>query len=432
MIGSGGVSTGGTPLVDAGSGGAGVNPTCSTGTAQAGDVTLTLSSLQQKISGFGVSTAWGSTFRDPAKDPDMLWSTTTGAGLTLHRIRIGGGTTSETQIAQKAVTYGVKVWATPWEVNPADTSGPNCPGNSQCANPPKLTNGQDWASRLATFVATMKTAGVPIYAVSAENEPDSGGMNGTTSYTATELASFIGTYLGPALAGTDAKVMGPETENWWGFPSYFQAIQDNSAAWGYISILASHEYGKGPSGPEPTITAAGKEYWETEVDTGSTSDDPTADNMPSALHLATTINDDLTKANLNAWHYWWLWAGGSSGLYDTNTNVWTKRFWVMGNFSRFVRPGYMRVSTSGTTPSGVSLSAYTNQADGTIVVVAINTNASDTPVSLFISGAAPCTVTPWVTSDTDSLAAKSPIMVTGARFSATLGAKSVTSFVGKP
>jgi hypothetical protein len=29
----------------------------------------------------------------------MLWSTTTGAGLTLHRIRIGGGTTSETRIA---------------------------------------------------------------------------------------------------------------------------------------------------------------------------------------------------------------------------------------------------------------------------------------------------------------------------------------------
>jgi hypothetical protein len=30
------------------------------------------------------------------------------------------------------------------------------------------------------------------------------------------------------------------------------------------------------------------------------------DGMPSALHLAQTIHDDLTKANLNAFHYWWL------------------------------------------------------------------------------------------------------------------------------
>src|SRR5581483_1829881 len=54
-----------------------------------------------------------------------------------------------------------------------------------------------------------------------------------------------------------------------------------------------------------------KEYWETEVDTGSTSDDPSADNMPSALKLAGTIHNDLTKANLNAFHYWWLYAAGS-------------------------------------------------------------------------------------------------------------------------
>ena len=45
-----GAGTGGTSTV--------INPTaCSTGTAQSGDVTVSLSSLQQKISGFGVSSA---------------------------------------------------------------------------------------------------------------------------------------------------------------------------------------------------------------------------------------------------------------------------------------------------------------------------------------------------------------------------------------
>lgn len=407
---------------------------CGGGTAAASDTVVSLSSLQQKISGFGVSSSYATDFRDPARDPDMLWSTTTGAGLTLHRIRIGGGATSETKIAKKAVQYGVKVWATPWEVNEADTiPRSTCPGNGSCSNPPKLSNPQDWANRLVSFVNTMKSVGVPIYAISAENEPDGEGINHTTSFTAAELATWIGSYMGPAFASTGTKLMAPETMNWYGFPSYFSAIQSNSAAWGYVSIFASHRYGLGPSKPEPTITAAGKEYWDTEFyDTESTSDDQTVDNMPSALNLAATIHDDLTKANLNAFHYFWVYGAGITGLYDTNTNVWTKRFWVMGNFSRFVRPGYMRVSTSGTVPSGVRLSAYTNPGDGTVVVVAINANTTATPVSVFISGAAPCSVRPWVTSATDSLASKPAIPVNNSRFSASLGAKTVTTFVGKP
>jgi glucuronoarabinoxylan endo-1,4-beta-xylanase len=428
--GAGSAETGGA--TEPGTGGATVITACSTGTAQPGDVTVSLSSLQQRISGFGVSSAWAGDFRDPENDPDMLWSTTTGAGLTLHRIRIGGGTTSETRIAQRAVEYGVRVWATPWEVNEADTDRPMCPTNDPCDPPPKLTDPEDWANRLVDFVATMEDAGVPIYAISAENEPDSGGMNHTVSFTATELAEWIGGYLGPALANTNTKVMAPETMNWWGFPEYFTAIQDNGAAWEHVSIFASHAYGLGPREPEPAITDAGKEYWQTEVDTGRAADDPTGDNMPTALNLAETIHSHLTQANLNAWHYWWLWAGGTSGVFNTDTNVWTKRLWVMGNFSRFVRPGYRRVSTSGTAPSGVLISAYTNSADGTVVVVAINHNTSATSVSLFIADAAPCTVTPWVTSDTDNIAAETPITVTDARFTASLEAKSVTSFVGTP
>ncbi|MBN2576940.1 MAG: hypothetical protein JXP73_20420, partial [Deltaproteobacteria bacterium] len=121
---AGAAGAGGTTGAATGGAGGGtvIEPTeCSSGTAQAGDVTVNLSALQQKISGFGVSSAWAGNFNDPNKDPDTLWSTTTGAGLTLHRIRIGGGTTSETKIAQKAVTYGVKVWAAPWEVDTAYT-----------------------------------------------------------------------------------------------------------------------------------------------------------------------------------------------------------------------------------------------------------------------------------------------------------------------
>ena len=90
------------------------------------------------------------------------------------------------------------------------------------------------------------------------------------------------------------------------------------------------------------------------------------------------------------------------------------------------------MSTSGTVPSGLLLTAYTNPADGTVAVVAINSNTSSTNLSVYISGAAPCSMTPWVTSSSDSLASKSSVTVSGSRFTFSLGAQSVTTFVGKP
>ena len=424
-------ASGGTSQPD---GGVVLTPTaCSTGTAQTGDVTVNLSGLQQKITGFGVSSAWAGSYRN-ASDADYLWSTTKGAGLSLLRIRYGDGLA----IAKSAAAAGATVWMTPWGTGTNGATGgsftttqsnPNgCNGSF-----PVLTNPTGLASSLVTWVQNAKTQGVPIYAVSAENEPDSCGINSTTVYSAAQLATWIDV-LGPAMKAIGVKVMAPETMNGCGFTSYFTAIKNDSAAWAAVDIFASHEYGCGTLPVETSIAAAGKEYWETEVDTGTGKGDSSGDGIASALPMATTLHNDLTKANLNAWHIWWLYnASGNGGcLYDTTNNVWSKRLWVLGNYSRFVRPGFMRVTTTGTVPSGVLLTAYQNPADGTVVVVAINSNTSATPISLYVSGVVPCSITPWVTSATDDLASKSAITVSNARFSATLDAQSVTSFVGKP
>jgi hypothetical protein len=52
------------------------------------------------------------------------------------------------------------------------------------------------------------------------------------------------------------------------------------------------------------------------------------------------------------------------------------------------------LAESGTMPAGVTLTGYVNPADGTVAVVAANTNNSAASVSLFISGNAPCSMTP--------------------------------------
>ena len=143
--------------------------------------------------------------------PNFLWSTTKGAGLTLLRVRYGDGLS----IAKSAAQNGVTVWMTPWGTGTNGSTGgsfnsytktdPNgCKGSI-----PVLTNPQGLASALVTWVQNAKTQGVPIYAVSAENEPDSCGINQTTSYSATQLATWIGSYLGPAMSNIGREGHGP-------------------------------------------------------------------------------------------------------------------------------------------------------------------------------------------------------------------------------
>jgi glucuronoarabinoxylan endo-1,4-beta-xylanase len=368
-----------------------------------------------------------------AADADLLWSTTSGAGLSLHRIRIApDGTTTETNIAKLAVARGATVWATPWSPAAAYKSNGNVNGGT-------IVDGsrQAWAGSLANFVSTMKSAGVTIFAVSAQNEPDASiSTYESCTYTASALATFVGSFLGPALANSGVKLVGPETQNWCNFKSYADAIMNNSSAASYISIIATHEYGCADAAhvvPYTTGTSAGKEFWETEIyDQGNNN---VADSgMGSALRVVTLIHNAIAVANMNAWHYWWVYpnSAGNGALWDYTTKQATKRLYVMGNYSRFVRPGYQRVNTSGTVPSGVLLSAYKSASDGTVVVVAANNNNSATSLSVFISGAAPCSVTPWVTSSADSLASKTALTVGGSRFTFSLGAQSVTTFVGKP
>ncbi len=380
-----------------------------------------------------MSSAWAGSFAN-ASDPEYLWSTTTGAGLTLLRIRYGDGLT----IAKAAVGYGVTVWMTVWGSGSGgapggpDTMTETNPNGCTNGSMPVLSNPQDLASTISTWVQSAKSAGVPLYAVSGANEPDSCGINQTTSYSPAQLTTWI-TYLGPAMASLGVKLMAPETENGYGFPSYFTSIQNNTTAWSAVDIFASHEYGLAPP-VQPAIAAAGKEYWETEVDTGTASGDSSGDGIASALLMAKAIHSDLTTRNLNAWHLWWLYEGGNSGgcLYDTGSKVWTKRLWVMGNFSRFVRPGYNRVSTSGTAPSGVLISAYTNPNNNALSIVAINTNTSSANVSFYVSGNAPCSLTPYETSAGKSLGQLTDVAVSNSRVSVTLTAQSVTTFVGTP
>jgi glucuronoarabinoxylan endo-1,4-beta-xylanase len=108
-----------------------------------------------------------------------------------------------------------------------------------------------------------------------------------------------------------------------------------------------------------------------------------------------------------------------------------KRYYTLGNYSKFVRPGYLAVDVTGDVPADVLLSAYSGNG-GAVVVVAINEGgaAVDVPITI-AGGTAPTSMTPHLTSASDNLAAQGAVTVTGGTFTASLPATSVTTFVSQ-
>jgi hypothetical protein len=116
--------------------------------------------------------------------------------------------------------------------------------------------------------------------------------------------------------------------------------------------------------------------------------------MKTALYVARLIHHDLVFANARSWQ-WWRAAGGNykDGLLyqykkpgsKSDTIVDSRLLWTLGNYSRFIRPGAIRleVNREGTTdsdgatdPDGLMCSAYRN-TDGGYVAVIINYSDED-------------------------------------------------------
>jgi glucuronoarabinoxylan endo-1,4-beta-xylanase len=97
--------------------------------------------------------------------------------------------------------------------------------------------------------------------------------------------------------------------------------------------------------------------------------------IANGLHWATNIHDFMTIAHANAWNYWWLKSSGNDnqGLLGPNWEL-IKRFWAVGNYSRFVRPGW--VSIGATNDGGALISAFKDPVSGQFAIVAVNSGSA--------------------------------------------------------
>src|SRR5450631_3264218 len=284
-----------------------------------------------------------------------------------------------------------------------------------------------WAKVLAGFPAFYKShGGVDLYALSAQNEPDFTASYQSCIFNSSQMVAWI-KVLGPALAALSppVKVLAAEPDNWgniWGGDNFSTAILADSTADSFVGPMATHDYGGTSAGtyarPAPPANNT-HHVWETECTPGDT----------GPITIATMIYAAFSTGGVNGWHYWWTQA------LVPNASSPPAQLYALGNFSKYVRPGYYRVDVSGAPKASGTVPlvvAFTNLSDGTVSIVVVNGGGAAN-VSFFVAGTAwPASVTPYVTTSSSKLAAGTAITVTGGRFSASLAGQSVTTFVGKP
>ncbi len=113
--------------------------------------------------------------------------------------------------------------------------------------------------------------------------------------------------------------------------------------------------------------------------------------MDSALRLTREIMDDLTVGGVSSWQYWiavsrYNFRDGLIYVNEPEREILpTKRLWAMGNFSRFIRPGFRRFDVEHNS-AVLQAVACKSRDGGTLVVVVMNPGAKSAEAELHLAG----------------------------------------------
>jgi O-glycosyl hydrolase len=116
-------------------------------------------------------------------------------------------------------------------------------------------------------------------------------------------------------------------------------------------------------------------------------------------------------------------ASGSDSAANDNSGlaiIPTKRLWALGNYSRFVRPGFSLVYATQYPALNVYVSAFYDAPSNQIVVVAVNANPGGdagpgtVPVTFLVDRESTGSWTSWVTSASQDLTPGDPVTVNAA------------------
>ncbi|MGB0075500.1 MAG: Ig-like domain-containing protein [Terracidiphilus sp.] len=429
--------------------------------ANPNQVTVNFGTTYQTIRGFGGSTAWlGALTTQQASE---LFNETNGLGLSILRVRIDptGSATSipawvptdgnwgqELANAQEALSANSNaiVFATPWTPplsmktssasQPYWSGSPACgtggSGSDYCGGYLNPTSYADYAGYLEDFVTYFANNGVDLYAISMQNEPDYADVDYESCYwTPQQMGAWIASLAASPFGAT--KLIMPESFDF--SVAQAQTAMDDPTAEPLIGILAGHLYGVSPTSAYYNLAQPdGKDVWMTEHSLTPAGSNPA---IGDALALAEEIHNSMTVGYYNAYVWWWIWDdpndGINYGLINSNTTSPAPTYYgyAIGQFSKFIQPGYVRASATANPASGVYVSAYNNPGSGTYhyVIVAINSNTSTENLTFNLNSGTATSLTPYETTAAGGLTPQTAVSVTGGQFTYTLPAQSIVTFV---
>jgi O-glycosyl hydrolase len=443
-------------------------------TAQA-KVTISSVKQYQRIAGFGVSEGFGQAktlMSAPASVQQqvlsLLYSPTRGAGLTILRNEISAdaGFTIEPRAPAGAAgkpsyltlaevgqdqgqlwfakqikaDYGVSdVFADAWSA-PAfmKTNDSAIHGGTVCGVPGASCKSGDWrqayAGYLVQYAKDYAAAGVPLSYLGPENETTIAPPQDSMIMSPAQTASLMG-ILGATLArsGLSTRAECCASVGWNDAQQFAAAIETDKAANTATALFTSHGYFAAPDSP---LKGWSKPVWETEwAPFGFQPWDPAWDDgsPSSGLTWAQHIYTGLTAANLNAFFY--LWGASTSSLTGPNTGLvevkgntvaTSGRLWAFAGYSRFIRPGAVRIGTT-TSATDLEVTAFRN-SDGSIAVIVLNSAHRRQLVTFSLRGLSGARVTPYLTDTSHDLSAQSPATVRNSVFTATLPPRSLVTY----
>jgi glucuronoarabinoxylan endo-1,4-beta-xylanase len=368
-----------------------------------------LDSTQQFIEGFGAANIVG--WR-----PDMTYGQIQTAfgtgpdqlGFTILRLRIPPDSTQfriNVPSAKSADSLAVQVIASPWTPPGWMKSNNNIIGGTLNAS-----NYAAFAAHLKSFADTMAKYGAPIFAISVQNEPDANVNYESCYWNATQFLNFMKNNA-PAVG---VPVFMPEAM---GFNHvYSDATLNDPAACANVAFVGGHLYGN-TNKNYPLALSKGRELWMTEYLSTDTS-------WSAVLTTAKQINDCM-NAQYSAYVWWYIVR--FYGPIGENGNSPTKRGYVMSQYSKFVRPGFLRVSAQANPQTNIYVTAYKNNSK--VVIVALNMGSSSVSQTFVIPHGSATAYTPYVTSSSKNCAQETAITVSSLTFTAVLDPSSVTTFV---
>jgi O-glycosyl hydrolase len=306
---------------------------------------------------------------------------------------------------------------------------------------------QAYANYLVQYAKDYAAAGVPLTYVGPENESNplpAGARRGggsprqdSMSMTAAQTANFM-QILGATLArsGLSTRAECCASISWDWAQQYAAAIETDKQANTATALFTSHGYFFAPDSP---LKGWSKPVWETEwAPLGAGPFDAAWDDgsQSSGFTWAQNIYTGLTKANLSAFLYLWgantspsAGTGGpNGGLVEVagDTVATSGRLWAFASYSRFIRPGAVRIRTT-TSRAGLEVSAFRN-SDGSIAVVVLNSARSRQVATFSLRRLGAAHVTPYLTDTSHQLSAQTPITLRNSAFTATLPPRSLVSY----